>query len=996
MEVVNKKPLEKIPRILVNKKINFIKKGESNETKTFEPAKNNKDILNNETIKENQFEIKEKKIIFKMNGEEKKKILGKILTEFNLNKNENHNIFDNNNIFSMEDKDKYHFKKENKIKEIKIKNMNNKFKNISDIKNQKKLIELEINDLNNNINAENDFNKDLNSNDKNSFSNLYFLNTETFVESVRNRKRPKNLSLNNFNFNFNDNFNQANTYKDFHKTPKNYDRIHNNINNINNINNNISLNNRYNFYIKIGRTSRNDLKKDNIAYELKLDSATNKNNHENPSKFFKKLINKYKMDNLKENKYNITQDINVKTKPLFKKLEVQKVLNNKIKIKRESRNNNKIQKTRNNKYHSFNKTNLRFLVHQAFENRSSKTSFNKYFKSNVEKTRRSQSNQYISNSLNYSSLVNNTDVNFERNSESKNNNKKIHDSGLIGREIKFQEKKIFKKRRIKDSDIMNYNKNINLKKSKNKKTFKIKETFKEINKNNSQTERIAYNYDNNNNSTNREIYHHSKVNSTLSSLSLNSNFNSIKNLNKMNNNMNINNRILSPTSSITSNISFFSIDLEILYVLQEKLKLISENLKKSKKCKTISFDYINYYFKHNFWKELINLVKSPNNKTILMKYIKIELLCLFLLYNNSFEEEIKEIEIILKSIFNLLYKNFLVTISFIITKYKNKNNNIVIILNKIIKDNFQNDDSYKTLNESKYIKIIENNLNKISDYYAMIIENIYKEKVDGNNNIKFPDYINNKKLTKNKFEIKISQFFVESFNKLSDITIEMIKNFFFNFLTYKETLYKNIKEGKINSINNKSKFLLPKIRERKYTLILELDETLVFSQINFNDKKNNKIILPKTTLIIRPGLQAFLHDMKLLYELILFSARNQDYVDPIVKLIEKHEKYFDYILYEQHMVVDENGDRIKNLNLIGRNLNSVIIIDNVSKNYKLQKENGICIKPFCGNIASDKKTLKTLNNVLQRIRFDADKTKDIRISLNKYKYLLYPIVINDY
>ena len=85
----------------------------------------------------------------------------------------------------------------------------------------------------------------------------------------------------------------------------------------------------------------------------------------------------------------------------------------------------------------------------------------------------------------------------------------------------------------------------------------------------------------------------------------------------------------------------------------------------------------------------------------------------------------------------------------------------------------------------------------------------------------------------------------------------------------------------------------------------------------------------------------------------------------------------------------------KNLNLIGRNLNSVIIIDNVSKNYKLQKENGICIKPFCGNIASDKKTLKTLNNVLQRIRFDADKTKDIRISLNKYKYLLYPIVIND-
>jgi len=196
-------------------------------------------------------------------------------------------------------------------------------------------------------------------------------------------------------------------------------------------------------------------------------------------------------------------------------------------------------------------------------------------------------------------------------------------------------------------------------------------------------------------------------------------------------------------------------------------------------------------------------------------------------------------------------------------------------------------------------------------------------------------------------------------------------------------------------MNNKIKFLLPKIRNHKYSLILNLDETLVYSQINYSEKNNNKIILPKTTLIMRPGLQEFLHDMKLLYELILFSERNQDYVDPIVKAIEKNEKYFDYILYKQHVVIYENGDKIKNLDLIGRNLNSFIIIDNVSKNYKLQKENVICIRPFCGNITSDKKTLKTLNDVLQRIRYDVDKTKDIRISLDKYKYLLYPIVIND-
>ena len=657
--------------------------------------------------------------------------------------------------------------------------------------------------------------KDVN---RNSFSNnLYFLNTETLVESVRNRNRAKNLSLNTFNFN--DNFNKANTYKDFHKTPTNYGRLHNSINNINNINNNISLNNRYNFYIKIGKTFRNEPKKNNIAYEIKLDTVTNKNKYENSSNIIKKLINKYEIDNLKENKFNATQDINLKIKPLFKKLEVQKVLNNKI--KKESRNKNKlkynnkikIQRTRNNTSHSFNKTNLKFLAHQAFENRNLKTSFNnKNFKSNIMKKYRNHSNKYIDNSLNYLSQVNKTETEIGRNSESRNNNsklKKIYNSRLINRKIQFPEKKIFIKSRIKDIDIINYNKNINLKKSRIKKNFEIKETFREINKNNSQTQRIVFSYDNNNiinnnKSTNREDYHHSKVNSTLSSLSLNNNFNSITNLNNLNNNNNLitNNRVLSPTSSITTNLYIFSINLEILYVLQEKLKLISENLKKSINCNKISFDYINYYFKNDFWKELINLVKVPNNKNIIMKYIKIELLCFFLLYDYSIEEEIKEIEIILKCIFNLIYKNFLITISFIISKYKNKNNNILIILNKIVKDNLQNDDlyeTYKALNESKYIKIVENNFNKIFDYYAMIAENIYKEKMNKNNFIEISDYINHiniKTLSRQKFESITSKFFVESYNKLSDITIEMMKDFFFFFLVTKKHYIKILKKEK--------------------------------------------------------------------------------------------------------------------------------------------------------------------------------------------------------
>ena len=1040
MEENIKEKTEKKKHILVNKKIYFMNRFTSNninqqknksitnfqkdKINTIGSIKSHRNRLTNVNINNYQFEIKEKDIIFKNNGDENKKIYEKILSEFNSNNNEtNNNIFDEENkkMNNSKDKNSSSLKKENRIQEIEIKNMNwksnYKTKSYSEFKNKKQLRELDIKDKFyqiDNLNTDINFNNDIiNNNSNNISSNINYLNTETIVESVRNRNRPKNISLNNFTYN--ELFNKSNTYKDFHKTPKNFNRINNNINNINNINNNISLNNRYNFYIKIGKTNGNEKQKNNkkINCEIKLNPQNIKSKDEISSRIIKKLIKNYEIDNINSN--SMRKEINVRTKPSFKKLEVQKVLYNN-KINKESRNNkNKInlniqnQKTKNNTHYSFNNTDFKFLVHQAHENRNTRESFNKYFKSNAHKGRSQSNRNNTNNSFSHSNLANNTESEVEIDINNKQNkcNKKFksfYNIGLTKRNHKFSEKKILKGCNIKSIDIINYNRNIN---NINLKKNKINKNLNGINnnKNFSQTQRIVYNFDNNapnegNKTTNRER-HHTKADSSFSTFTLNSNFNSITNLTNTNINLNTN-RFLSPTSSKVTNLSICSINLEFLYVLQEKLKLILENLKKSKKCDKASFDFINYYFNHNFANELINLIISSYNQNIIIKFIKIELLCLFLLYDISFEEEIKEIEIILKSIFGLLYKNFLITISFVTSKYKNENNNIIMILNKIVKDNLQNDDlfeTYKILDESKYIKLVENHFSKIFDYYDMIVENIYMKKIDENNKISFGECINNinpKILSKNKFEIIISNFFIEAQKKLFEYPFEALKSFFYSFLTSKETFYKNIKsKNKSNSINNSFHYLLPKIHEHKYTLILDLDETLIYSQINFDYKLNNKIILPKTTLIMRPGLHEFLHDMKLLYELIVFSSGSPEYVDPIIKAIEKEEKYFDYVLYRHHMTVDEFGDNVKNLNLIGRNLNSTIIIDDVSKNFKMQKDNGICIRPFVGNCTTDSKTLKTLNNVLQKIRFNADETKDIRISLKKFKYLLYPIVISE-
>jgi Dullard-like phosphatase family protein len=180
----------------------------------------------------------------------------------------------------------------------------------------------------------------------------------------------------------------------------------------------------------------------------------------------------------------------------------------------------------------------------------------------------------------------------------------------------------------------------------------------------------------------------------------------------------------------------------------------------------------------------------------------------------------------------------------------------------------------------------------------------------------------------------------------------------------------------------------------KYTLILDLDETLIYSQRNISYKLKKKENINKKRIILRPGLREFLKEMKKIFELIIFSSGTADYVNPIVEIIENDEKFFDFVLYRNHITLDEDGNNVKNLDLIGRNIKKIIIIDDIPRYFKLQKDNGINIKPFLGNISSDKNTLKTLAYILKKIRIDAKETNDIRISLKKFKHMLYPDVIN--
>ena len=187
---------------------------------------------------------------------------------------------------------------------------------------------------------------------------------------------------------------------------------------------------------------------------------------------------------------------------------------------------------------------------------------------------------------------------------------------------------------------------------------------------------------------------------------------------------------------------------------------------------------------------------------------------------------------------------------------------------------------------------------------------------------------------------------------------------------YRENFHKNINQnGSIfasssyfinNKISNEKPQMpfLKKNSNKKYSLVLDLDETLIHFKPNPNNESSGKIM-------IRPFLYDFLKSVKKYYELIIFTAATQDYADPIINAIEKDEKYFEHRLYRIHTTIIDN-DFVKDLSKLGRDLNKTIIVDNMKQNYKNQPDNGITIRPFWGKDVEDT-ALVDLLEILKKI-----------------------------
>lgn len=136
----------------------------------------------------------------------------------------------------------------------------------------------------------------------------------------------------------------------------------------------------------------------------------------------------------------------------------------------------------------------------------------------------------------------------------------------------------------------------------------------------------------------------------------------------------------------------------------------------------------------------------------------------------------------------------------------------------------------------------------------------------------------------------------------------------------------------------------------KKCLVLDLDETLVHS--SFRAVPGADFVIPVQIEDVvhfvyvakRPGVDEFLLEMAKYYEIVVYTASLNKYADPLLDLLDPH-RVIRTRLFRESCVYFE-GNYVKDLSLIDRELAQSIIVDNSPNSYLFHPENAIDCSSF--------------------------------------------------
>lgn len=151
----------------------------------------------------------------------------------------------------------------------------------------------------------------------------------------------------------------------------------------------------------------------------------------------------------------------------------------------------------------------------------------------------------------------------------------------------------------------------------------------------------------------------------------------------------------------------------------------------------------------------------------------------------------------------------------------------------------------------------------------------------------------------------------------------------------------------------KSQWLLPPIAPRfqgKKCLVLDLDETLVHSSFKILHQADFTIPVEiegqyhNVYVIKRPGVDQFMKRVGELYEVVVFTASVSKYGDPLLDQLDIHHVVHHRLFRES--CYNHQGNYVKDLSQVGRDLRETIIIDNSPTSYIFHPQHAVPISSW--------------------------------------------------
>jgi len=414
------------------------------------------------------------------------------------------------------------------------------------------------------------------------------------------------------------------------------------------------------------------------------------------------------------------------------------------------------------------------------------------------------------------------------------------------------------------------------------------------------------------------------------------------------------------------------INIEDLLLLEDKFNDVLISVKSKHNTPNECFELLNAYQQSSLYNNFENYFRDLTSKTIVHSAIMYLIYNVIICYHFSFDVSFfNTCYQYLESLLEINHNSYLLLCDLISLKISSSSIDNVWVdkLRQMIKDNLR----HIELNNKEYTSFFlqHDNINYKNQSSSNLLEiKFYSLQIEKYIKLFLNSLNNNNSLKRD---------FCTLFENIDSISADKLLHFFKSKIIRvinQNASVAGIESSSYKILLNENSIQLPYLKNKcpkKFSLVLDLDETLISFKLEPNDEN-------KGTIRFRPYLDSFLQKVKEKYEIIVFTSGTQDYADPLEDAIEQEEKYFDARLYRQHTIAC-GKDIVKDISRIGRPLDKILIVENMPQNYRLQKENGILIKSFYGEDIYDT-ALVALGDILMKI---ANEFNDVRKGIAKYK-----------